>query len=60
MATMQFGDYVARIMLDEERGVLHGRVENLADVISFEGATVEELQKEFEESVMLYLKACKK
>lgn len=60
MATMQYGDYVARIMLDEARGVLHGRVENLADVISFEGATVEELQKEFEESVNLYLKVCKK
>ncbi len=29
MATMQYGDYVARIMLDERRGVLHGRVENL-------------------------------
>ncbi len=40
MATMIFGDYVARIMLDEARGVLHGRVENLAGVISFEGATV--------------------
>ncbi len=60
MATMQYGDYVARIMLDEERGVLHGRVENVADVISFEGATVEELQREFEESVKLYLKVCKK
>ncbi len=60
MATMQYKDYVARIMLDERRGVLHGRVENLADVISFEGATVEELQKEFEESVNLYLKVCKK
>lgn len=60
MATMQYGDYVARIMLDEARGVLHGRVENMADVISFEGATVEELQKEFEESVKLYLKVCKK
>ncbi len=60
MATMQYRDYVARIMLDERRGVLHGRVENLADVISFEGATVEELQKEFEESVNLYLKVCKK
>lgn len=60
MATMQFGDYVARVMLDEGRGVFHGRVENLADVISFEGATVEELQKEFEESVKFYLKVCKK
>ncbi len=60
MATMQYGHYVARIMLDEERGVLHGRVENMADVISFEGATVDELQREFEESVKLYLKVCKK
>lgn len=41
-------------MLDERRGVLPGRVENLADVISFEGAAVEELQKEFGESVNLY------
>ncbi len=60
MATLQYGDYVARIMLDEQRGVLHGRVENMADVISFEGATVEELQREFEQSVKLYLKVCKK
>ncbi len=60
MATMQYEDYVARITLDERRGVLHGRVENLADVISFEGVSVDELQKEFEESVNLYLKVCKK
>lgn len=45
---------------DEARGVFHGRIENLADVVSFEGATVEELQKEFEESVKFYLKVCKK
>lgn len=57
---MQYGGYVARVMMDEARGVSHGRVENLADVISFEGATVEELQKEFEESVKFYLKVCKK
>jgi len=60
MATIQYEGYVARVMLDEARGVLHGRIENLADVISFEGATVEELQKEFEESVKFYLKVCNK
>jgi len=58
--TMRYGDYVARIMLDETRGGLHGRVQNLTDVVSFEAATVEELRKEFEESVKLYLDVCEK
>jgi predicted HicB family RNase H-like nuclease len=44
--------------LDEEAGVLYGEVINVRDVITFEGDSVEEVQKAFHESVEDYLAFC--
>ena len=40
---MNYKGYQARIELDEEAGVFHGEVINTRDVITFQGASVEEL-----------------
>ncbi len=50
--------YVAAISLDED--VLHGRVINTRDVISFEGKSVAELRRNFKESIDFYLEFCAK
>ena len=38
MATIEYEGYVARIELDEDEKVLHGRVINISDVVTFEAA----------------------
>lgn len=55
---MQYKGYLARIEFDEEANIFHGEVINIRDVITFQGKSVEELKKAFEESVEDYLEFC--
>ena len=55
---MDYKGYKAEIEMDNEAGVLHGRVINTRDVITFEGESVEGLRKAFGESVEDYLEFC--
>ena len=55
---MTYKGYQARVDLDEEAGVFHGEVINTRDVITFEGSSVDELKRAFEDSVDDYLDFC--
>jgi len=55
---VEYKGYIGKVELDEEAGILHGEVINIRDVITFEGATVEEVQRSFQESVDDYLDFC--
>jgi predicted HicB family RNase H-like nuclease len=55
---MTYKSYQAIVELDEEAGVLHGEVINTRDVITFQGSSVKELKRAFEESVDDYLEFC--
>jgi predicted HicB family RNase H-like nuclease len=55
---MEYKGYIGKVDIDEEAGILHGEVINIRDVITFEGQTVEELRKAFEDSVEDYLEFC--
>jgi predicted HicB family RNase H-like nuclease len=44
--------------VDVEAGILFGRVIGLRDVITFQGGTVEEARRSFQESVDFYLESC--
>jgi predicted HicB family RNase H-like nuclease len=55
---MQYKGYAGLIEVDEEAGVLFGRVVGLRDVITFQGATVAEARAAFEGSVDAYLDFC--
>lgn len=55
---MQYKGYTAKIEYDDEAGLFHGHVLNLRDVITFQGTSVEELRREFRESVDDYLDWC--
>jgi len=55
---MTYKGYQARVELDEEAEVFHGEVINTRDVITFQGSSVEELKRAFEESVDDYLDFC--
>jgi predicted HicB family RNase H-like nuclease len=55
---MKYKGYVGRVEYDDEAGIFHGEVINTRDVITFQGATVEELHKAFRDSVDDYLAFC--
>lgn len=50
--------YRGHAEFDDESGLFHGEVLDLRDVITFQGTSVEELEKEFRDSVDDYLKFC--
>lgn len=60
MATMELDGYVARIDIVEEDGTLHGRITNIADVVTFEGKNVKELRREFRNSLADYFEFAEK
>jgi len=55
---MEYKGYIGKVEIDEEVGILYGEVINVRDVITFEGTTVEEVQRAFRESVDDYLDFC--
>lgn len=54
---MTYKGYQSKVELDEA-GVFHGEVIDTRDVITFQGASVEELKQAFEDSVDDYLAFC--
>jgi len=57
---MEFKGYFANVEYDSDAKIFHGEVVGLSDVITFQGTSVKELEKEFHESVKDYLEFCKK
>lgn len=55
---MEYKGYIAKIEFDAEANLFHGQVINMRDVITFQGHSVEELRREFAESVEDYLEFC--
>ncbi|MDP1713594.1 MAG: type II toxin-antitoxin system HicB family antitoxin [Anaerolineales bacterium] len=55
---MEYKGYIGKVEIDDKAGILYGEVINVRDVITFEGESVEEIQKAFRESVDDYLDFC--
>jgi len=55
---MKYKGYAGHVEYDDEAGVFHGEVLDLRDVITFQGKTVEEVEKSFRESIDDYLEFC--
>ena len=55
---MEYKGYRAAVVYDDEAGIFHGEVVDTRDVITFEGTSVEQLQKEFRFSIDDYLTVC--
>jgi predicted HicB family RNase H-like nuclease len=60
MDTMEYKGYRGAVCYSAEDRVLHGRILGIGDVVNFEGAEVEELEKAFREAVDDYLALCEK
>jgi predicted HicB family RNase H-like nuclease len=57
---MEYKGYIGYVEFDDVAGILHGDVINIRDVITFQGKTVKEIQKTFEDSIEDYLEFCVK
>lgn len=55
---MEYKGYVGKVEFDDEAGVFHGEVINTRDVITFQGESVVQLKRAFQESVEDYLAFC--
>jgi predicted HicB family RNase H-like nuclease len=55
---MEYKGYLARTGFDDEANIFHGEVINIRHVITFQGKSVGELRRAFEDSVKDYLAFC--
>jgi predicted HicB family RNase H-like nuclease len=60
MNEMRYGDYSAKIEYDPYDKIFVGHINGIHDIVSFHGATVEELESAFQEAVAHYREVCEK
>jgi predicted HicB family RNase H-like nuclease len=58
--TLMYKGYFAIVHFSEEDNVFYGKLEGINDLVSFEGETVTELRKDFQDSVDDYLELCRR
>jgi predicted HicB family RNase H-like nuclease len=58
MTTLHHEGYLATLEIDEEAGVIHGRVVNARAVLTFEGETLAELRQAFADTIADYRDWC--
>jgi predicted HicB family RNase H-like nuclease len=60
MSVMTYKGYQGTFEYDPEADIFHGDVLNIADVITFEGRSIDELKAALAESIEVYLEYCAK
>lgn len=55
---LKYKGYSGRVEFDDDAGIFHGEVLELKDVITFQGKTVQEIERSFRDSVDDYLRFC--
>ncbi|MCY7333148.1 MAG: type II toxin-antitoxin system HicB family antitoxin [Pseudanabaena sp. CAN_BIN31] len=58
MEILNYKGYAGDVEIDSDANVLHGRVLDIRDLITFQGKTVEEIKLDFQDSVDDYLAFC--
>lgn len=56
---MEYKGYYTSVLYDAEDQVLHGKIELINDLVTFEAERVDEVEKAFHEAVDDYLEMCK-
>ena len=57
---MEYKGYAATVEYDDEARIFHGEVVNTRTTITFQGTSVNELDREFRKSIDVYLDWCAK
>ena len=60
MNAMKYKGYIGLIEYNDEDRLFYGKVQGILDVLTFQGATVDELEKDFHEMIDEYLVLCEK
>jgi len=55
---MEYKGYLAGVEFDDKEDLFHGEIINMRDVVTFQGRTVKQLRRAFEDSVEDYLAFC--
>lgn len=55
---MTYKGYSGTVRFDDESEIFHGEILGVRDVVTFQGTTVEEVKRAFEESIDDYLEFC--
>jgi predicted HicB family RNase H-like nuclease len=56
---LQYKNYLASIQFSANDDVFYGKILGINDLVSFEGTSVKELKKAFQEAVEDYLETCR-
>jgi predicted HicB family RNase H-like nuclease len=57
---LRYKGYTGHVEYDDEARIFHGEVLDLKDVVTFQGKSVEEIERAFRDSIDDYLDFCKK
>lgn len=57
---MKYKGYIGHVEYDDEAKIFHGEIVGLRDIITFQGKSVEELERAFKDSIEDYLAWSKK
>lgn len=57
---MKYKGYFGKVEYDDEGKIFTGEVIGLRSVITFQGRSIDELEKSFQQSIDLYLDMCRK
>jgi len=56
---LEYKDYIGTVNYSAEDDILYGKIEGVNDLVLFEGESISDLKKGFEESINDYLATCK-
>lgn len=59
MNTLSYKNFMGTFDYIEEENILHGKIEGISDLVTFEGSSIVEIQKSFTEAVDDYIELCK-
>ena len=56
---IEYGNYIGTVNYSAEDNTFYGKIQGISDLVLFEGSSVHELKKSFEDAVLDYLETCK-
>jgi predicted HicB family RNase H-like nuclease len=56
---LMYKDFIGSVHFSTDDKVFHGKIEGITDLVTFEGKSVDELEKAFHEAVNDYITLCK-
>jgi predicted HicB family RNase H-like nuclease len=58
MNTLTYNDFIGTFNYIEEEDILHGKIEGISDLVTFEGVSIPEIKKAFIDAVEDYISLC--